>query len=342
MPDTETLYSILSAANLSRMRGNWQAALDKCVEALRLDPTSATAHSLVGDIYADQGKSDEAIQWYQMALDLDPGNAADRSKLDRLKNPVIESPAPSEMPFWARVGVPVAVVLAFVMMSVGLWALFSSHRQESPRTQLTEEPPNMELPQGLRPSERPTHRPSPFAPATPPDASLERWETARELSLHRMLERHLDRSSGLLLFYVQRDPASDDVILSLIYPPQTGNFRPDDLMTLAFNVVGWAFHEDASLHGCTLRLLYRARARAVPDVALTAHTVRNTFESVGNPDTPSAKSLAFERLEWNPFLFPTPPPFKTAPASPPNPASSPSAPALPVNPSAASEAHTTP
>jgi hypothetical protein len=165
-------------------------------------------------------------------------------------------------------------------------------------------------------------------------------ETASEASLHQVLERRISRSGGIRLFYVQRDPASDDVTLSLSYPPQRGNLRPEDLLDVAYNVVGWAFHEDGALHGCAIRILYRARERAAPDVALTAETTRNTFEAVRTPDTAAARSQAFERLAWNPFLFPAPPPFK--PAIPPHPLSTPSTPAFPSTPTTNAEGHATP
>jgi hypothetical protein len=39
------VYPLLATANLFRMRGNWDAAEQKCIEVLRLYPNNATAHS---------------------------------------------------------------------------------------------------------------------------------------------------------------------------------------------------------------------------------------------------------------------------------------------------------
>lgn len=75
---------MLAQANLHRMRGQWEEAAAVCMEAMRLSPNNATAHSLLGDIYSDQGKLDEAIRWYCMALDIQPTSRADRAKLTRL------------------------------------------------------------------------------------------------------------------------------------------------------------------------------------------------------------------------------------------------------------------
>jgi hypothetical protein len=77
--------ALLARANLLRMRGQWADAVELCTQALRADPHSAAAHSLLGDIYENQGRLDKAIHWYQLALDLDPESVADRAKLARAR-----------------------------------------------------------------------------------------------------------------------------------------------------------------------------------------------------------------------------------------------------------------
>jgi tetratricopeptide (TPR) repeat protein len=83
-PDQEALHQRLSQANLSRQRGQWNEAIEHCVAVLRAQPGDAAAHSLLGDIYRDQGKYEDAIHWYRTALDLHP-NAADRAKLQEME-----------------------------------------------------------------------------------------------------------------------------------------------------------------------------------------------------------------------------------------------------------------
>lgn len=90
-------YALLAQANLLRMRGRWAEAIEQCMKALTLSPDNASAQSLLGDIYENQGLLDDAIQWYRMALDVHPDSPADKMKLAR----VVESksrtlpPAPS-------------------------------------------------------------------------------------------------------------------------------------------------------------------------------------------------------------------------------------------------------
>jgi tetratricopeptide (TPR) repeat protein len=77
--------ALLARANLLRMRGQWAEAVELCTEALRGDAHSPAAHSLLGDIYENQGRLDKAIRWYQLALELDPESIADRAKLARAR-----------------------------------------------------------------------------------------------------------------------------------------------------------------------------------------------------------------------------------------------------------------
>jgi hypothetical protein len=82
-PRTEPEGLMLAHANLLRMRGRWEDAAAQCAEVLRRQPSSASAHSLLGDIYENQGRLEDAIHWYQLALEICPGSVADRAKLSR-------------------------------------------------------------------------------------------------------------------------------------------------------------------------------------------------------------------------------------------------------------------
>lgn len=75
---------LLSRANLMRLRGQWDEAIALCTEAIRIAPESAVAHSLLGDVYEAQGRLDEALQWFGMAVDLAPDSRSDREKLERV------------------------------------------------------------------------------------------------------------------------------------------------------------------------------------------------------------------------------------------------------------------
>jgi hypothetical protein len=76
---------LLARAKLLLMRKQWDEAISVCTDALRKYPASVTARSLLGDLYEAQGRIDDAIQWYAMAVERDPDSASDRAKLERLQ-----------------------------------------------------------------------------------------------------------------------------------------------------------------------------------------------------------------------------------------------------------------
>jgi hypothetical protein len=75
---------LLSKANLLRVRGQPDAAIEACAEALQLSPLSGDASALLADIYESQGRLDDALQWYGMAVDHAPDNPSYREHLRRL------------------------------------------------------------------------------------------------------------------------------------------------------------------------------------------------------------------------------------------------------------------
>ena len=80
----QAVHALLAQANLCRMRRQWDEAMNCCVAVLRAQPANQSAHVLLGDIYRDQGRNEDAIQWYGMAVELRP-NPTDQAKLDQVK-----------------------------------------------------------------------------------------------------------------------------------------------------------------------------------------------------------------------------------------------------------------
>jgi hypothetical protein len=77
------VHALLAQANLNRMRRQYDEAIDCCVSVLRAQPANQSAHVLLGDVYRDQRRWDDAIQWYGMAVDLRP-NPTDQAKLEQV------------------------------------------------------------------------------------------------------------------------------------------------------------------------------------------------------------------------------------------------------------------
>ncbi len=79
-PD-ERVGSLLASADLNKIRGEWDLAVADATEALRLDPNNADVASLLASIYEQNDNLDEAVVWYQVALELNPKRFADRARL---------------------------------------------------------------------------------------------------------------------------------------------------------------------------------------------------------------------------------------------------------------------
>jgi len=137
-PETPEVETLLARANLHRIRSQWEDAEKACVDVLRRDPNNVHAHSLLGDIYRERGRLDDAAQWYRLALDLNPASATDRAKLaqvegaaaSRTRQPAaLDSPAPGTQKLmglppstWVRALTAASVVCLVVALGVALAA----------------------------------------------------------------------------------------------------------------------------------------------------------------------------------------------------------------------------
>jgi curved DNA-binding protein CbpA len=81
---TAEVLRILAEAQTAYIEHRYALATDKCLQAQRLDPHSAKAHDLLGDVYKAQGRNQEAIAMYTIAAQLDPRSSLIRAKLNRL------------------------------------------------------------------------------------------------------------------------------------------------------------------------------------------------------------------------------------------------------------------
>lgn len=79
------VYPELARANLLRMQGKYDEAIEVCRRIMGRFPSNETVHALLGDIYADQGKLEDAIQWYELLVELAPTNVHYSAKLHNLR-----------------------------------------------------------------------------------------------------------------------------------------------------------------------------------------------------------------------------------------------------------------
>jgi hypothetical protein len=75
----------LSRINLLRIRGDLSSAKTLCLATLKKYPASVDAHTMMGDLHAEQADLGPAAEWYSLALDLDPNAPGVQLKLNRIR-----------------------------------------------------------------------------------------------------------------------------------------------------------------------------------------------------------------------------------------------------------------
>jgi tetratricopeptide (TPR) repeat protein len=114
------IYPALARANLLRMRGEYKQAEDVCLGILRRLPNNASAHTLLGDICAERGDLEEAVQWYDLALELMPDSQADREKLASVRRRIADREAAASA---EKIGIPKARSTSVWVLGVALLLL---------------------------------------------------------------------------------------------------------------------------------------------------------------------------------------------------------------------------
>jgi curved DNA-binding protein CbpA len=81
---TRLLTMVFEAAELYFFQGRAEEAIEICGRVMKADAHNAEAPALLGDIYAEQGRRDIALQMYQMAVRNQPHNVLYQQKLTAL------------------------------------------------------------------------------------------------------------------------------------------------------------------------------------------------------------------------------------------------------------------
>ncbi len=86
----EEIAGLLAEATLLRAWGQYEEAINVCIRIVRLDARNFPAHSLLGDLCRDQSNYRDALSWYKLAVQLEPGNEIVRRKLDEMIDHVFQ------------------------------------------------------------------------------------------------------------------------------------------------------------------------------------------------------------------------------------------------------------
>lgn len=323
-------YALLAQANLCRMRGQWEAATEKCMQVMTLAPNNASAQSLLGDIYDNQGFLDDAVQWYRMALDVQPDSPADRLKLSRLlEAKARQLPPPTLLPAPEPVSAPQSPIpVAFTRWQQGLgdkpdalikWAALAAgvlvvlvvivalvQIRAASRVPVHEvSAPPVVLPALAPPSEG--GHSSPLKPQTlvsgavsvrdPGEADLlSKLQVAPALSVLR-----------ITVSDAQIDPRTGRLTLTYSLPPPAADVLLRDTLLRAALVVAQAGLQNGGSQAdlVTVRGVAAPKAGEKPALLCVADTTRAQALSVGGPGTLTTAQVA--ALFAAPWFSPTVP-----------------------------------
>lgn len=317
-------FGALAQVNLLRLRGDWDAASQGAVGVLREYPNSGTAHSLMGDIHADQGKYEEAAQWYRMALELEPDNTADARKLAHAEgvlreqeaaanvaeaDPLDDGPEPGirlsplVLAGWA------AVTFLVVVIALGLWINGQRPRGDvaaGPAPSAPAAPAPSPGPDGgsLATPTPPPATETPRAPAlTPPQPAPAPSRPALLPAEETLLDglRQAAPSAPLSVVSVLLDPRGPSAVVTLDGSRVDGA-SPDwmeQVQRAAFAAARAALETGPDLARVTARVEMPLRA---------ASGVRRDVAFIGELDRAGAEQADFAHPWWRPGLAPPAPP----------------------------------
>ncbi len=242
-PPEQEVHSLLAQANLLRLRKDWSGAAQRCTEALRAAPGSASAHSLLGDVCRDEGRLRDAMEWYKLALSLDPLRRADREKLDALIDRVYGAPAEAgaegapDATHRPRARLSPAVIASAVFAAALITAiLVVFFRNWPPSPSAGSEPPFPSESQvvvpaipALPPAQTappatapPESQPAPPRASTspPPTASADLGGRQQQLAEKLSAVAKGDLGAGVVLLGVQIDPRRQELLISFSLPQE--------------------------------------------------------------------------------------------------------------------------
>lgn len=116
---------LIYAAYKNKEAGAVEDAILACQGALALNDASAPTHALLGALYESKGDIPSAIFEYEKVEKLDPGNVANKQKLEALRTTPIAPPQPAKRKIPVRLArlLPYVPYAAFVLVFLAVLAL---------------------------------------------------------------------------------------------------------------------------------------------------------------------------------------------------------------------------
>jgi tetratricopeptide (TPR) repeat protein len=311
------IYSLLAAANLARIRREYEEATARCIEVMRRFPNNASAHSLMGDIYADQGLLRDAAEWYKIAIELDPSSRADRAKLDALLSRMRARPeeapaAPSPVARAIRalgLSSPLAVGMAVTLVTLLalLIGAVAYQRATLGRAALPTSPTvGAPTRPTVGPRRLPTLAPTPAAPAASIPPQVPQALSPEDKMVSALRVGVASTLPASLINWVALDPRNSSVTIAFQVGRQDTMADVKRAILRAAQQIGRvAFRHDSSLAAAVLRgyAVLPQTAAGPPELVFIGQTESaRLIRLPANDPSPSDIEGAFADVWWNAAL----------------------------------------
>ncbi len=305
----QRLGVLMTSANLHRARQEWDEAIADATEALRLDPASPEAASLLASIYEQRGDSEEALVWSRIALDMDPQSITDRARIDRinrsLSGDLKRSPRGSGLD-WRTWAIAAGAGLIVILLAVVMVLALGSRKQNTVATG------------PKQPSERSSRAVPIRAPGSERSSSGERLSasettlsgsrgpattqarTPAEVAIREAVARSdALRSARGSVDDVIADPRQGVAIITVSLPA-SASLGKDTVIMAAAGAARAAFAANNEVKFVTARCLAGPPGRA--QIAFVGDTARETMQGLAENAAPEQIQAAFANTWWNPQL----------------------------------------
>lgn len=284
VPENDTIHQRLLNANLLKIRGNLDGAIAECINALRIDPDNVTAHSLIGDIYRSQGKVDEALRWYRLALDISPNSMRDKARVDELISEA-EADKPdvhtmtdwrfSPLTLWTLLVVIIAVTGATLWIHIRKASIERLNAGQPSLGVTIEQHPQSEKREVASQPKYEMAAPAPVKPASTPEHTDRETAVIGRLNASSILMNGNLKVAGLFI-----DPRDNSATITFAAHGNTAP-SPQNLVQNSLLVAREAFQSDALLSKAIVRAEYPMsdNGELHPQIAFVGEVKRESLES---------------------------------------------------------------
>jgi hypothetical protein len=307
-PATSDISSLLASANLHRIRAEWDSAIADATDALRLDPRNPDIPSLLGGIYEDRGMRDEALAWYQMAIEMNPDSVSDQERLDRVSDLILakskQGRAESFHTFEWRTKVwALALGAVFVVMVV--LAIVSVVRNKPSEAPFTMPIPTAQSQRRTAPltapgETLPQRPPAGSEAATPAPASASSVRTPGESYIRSELSTsQAVTETGASIDDVIADPRSGVVSVTFAIPVKVVVTK-EQITRAAAAVARKTFDLNREVKFVTVRCVIQVGGIQGTLIAFVGDIARQSIDALGPSAGTDQLAGAFTHPWWNP------------------------------------------